>query len=110
VTKTISEGATYYNSDSDEEDIPPRLGPRSRHASDVSLAAKMLAKEEGAVHKLGQQVKREIMEERGPEIYDQDAEYAHDVDQAHVKLLREKLNALKVEDQESESAIDDRLI
>jgi hypothetical protein len=108
LSKTISAGATYYNSDSDEEDIPSRLGPRSRHASDVSLAAKMLAKEEGAVHKLGQQVKREIMDERGTEFYDQDLEYANDVDQAHVKLLREKLNALKVnEEQQSESAIDD---
>jgi hypothetical protein len=37
-------------------------GIRSRQASDVSLAAKKLAQEEGAVHRLGTEVRRKMLE------------------------------------------------
>ena len=96
-----SSAATYFNSDSEDEDselVGPRLGPRSRHASDVSLAAKALAKEEGAVHKIGQEVKRKMLESKGDEVYEQAVEdegLRQELEQEHVRMLKEKLSVLK---------------
>lgn len=90
---TESTGAIDYASDSedDESELPhkhlhPRLGPRSRHASDVSLAAKAQAKEEGAVHKIGQEVKRHFLERDGSQVFEKathDEVLINEIDQVH---------------------------
>jgi hypothetical protein len=45
---------------SDDED-PTTLRPLSRHNSDVSLASRALAQEEGRMHRFGQQFRRDIL-------------------------------------------------
>ena len=77
-----------------EEQEPEDASPRrrlSRHGSDVSLASRHLDKEEGQMHRLGQQVRRSIL---GPSTFD----YHHQNDvlaeAEHLKLLRAKLESL----------------
>jgi hypothetical protein len=100
LSETTSSAATYLNSDSEDEDgdlVHARLGPQSRHASDVSLAAKALAKEEGAVHKIGQEVKRQIIRRKGDQVFDksfEDEGLRQELEQEHVRMLKEKLSAL----------------
>jgi hypothetical protein len=53
---------------------------RSRQPSDVSLAAKKLAQEEGAVHRLGTEVRRKMLERASAEA--EKAEAAHAADGA----------------------------
>jgi hypothetical protein len=99
-----SSQATYDNSDSEDEDaelISPKLGPLSRHASDVSLAVKAMGKEEGAVHRIGQEVKRELIKKKGDEVFEQlmeDEGLQQKLEQHHVQLLKEKLSALNDKD------------
>ncbi len=47
------------DADADANDV--RRAKWTRHASDVSLASRALALEEGRVHRIGQQVKRDIL-------------------------------------------------
>jgi hypothetical protein len=52
------------DSSDDEDDVSPEPSlTRSRHASDVSLASKALSIEEGRVHRIGQNLKRDILAE-----------------------------------------------
>jgi hypothetical protein len=110
MSEVTSSAATYYNSDSEDEDaelIGRRLGPRSRHASDVSLAAKALAKEEGAVHKIGQEVKRQFIQSKGDGVFEKsfdDEGLRQELEQEHVRLLKEKLSALKDVNEKSNEA------
>jgi hypothetical protein len=90
--------ATTADADaSDSEDEPflnPPLGQRSRHASDVSLAAKAMVKEEGAVHKIGQEVKRQFLQDKGGDVLDragEDEGLRQELEREHVRLLKEKL-------------------
>jgi hypothetical protein len=90
--------ATDYPSDSEDEDhsglLNRRLGPRSRHASDVSLAAKAQAKEEGKVHRIGQEVKRKMVERKGEQVFVEaldDEGLRSEIEREH-DLLREKLD------------------
>ena len=59
---TVPNRSTEWYSD-DEDDVHPTQTLRSRHASDVSLAAKALTIEEGRVHRIGQKVKRDLLAE-----------------------------------------------
>lgn len=55
-----SEFLANATEDSDEEDIDSP-GQRSRHASDVSLAGKMMGFEEGKMHRIGQKIRKDIL-------------------------------------------------
>jgi hypothetical protein len=115
-------------SESDEEDESynqMRLRRSSRQASDVSLAAKALGREEGTVHKLGQQVKRKIL---GHEHQDADSETRDSsmpgspplpaegadsniqerIEDEHIRVLKEKLVMLKRASADSEDPQDDK--
>jgi hypothetical protein len=59
---TDANGGSEWYSD-DEDDVHPTQRLRSRHASDVSLAAKALSIEEGRVHRIGTKVKRDLLAE-----------------------------------------------
>ncbi|OCK80574.1 RNI-like protein [Lepidopterella palustris CBS 459.81] len=49
-----------------ESDEEPKLALRSRHNSDVSLASRALSLEEGRIHRLGQRVRNEILNNSRP--------------------------------------------
>ena len=64
----------------------------TRHGSDVSLAARALANEEGRMHRFGQQVRRDILRP-------QSLDHAHgttglEPEAEHLQMLRQRLEAL----------------
>ena len=66
--------------------------PMSRQHSDVSLASRFLTREEGQMHRFGQQIRRDILR---PELQD----YAHgttgtEVEPQHLQKLRQRLEAM----------------
>jgi len=69
--------------------MPQKLSRSSRHASDVSLAAKAQAVEEGRVLRINQKMKRMKSDEN------EEGEMAALADDEHVRVLREKLKALE---------------
>jgi len=52
--------------ESDDEDLPTRIGIGSRKNSDVNLASRALALEEGRIHRLGHKVRQDIIETTSP--------------------------------------------
>ncbi|MCJ1401103.1 hypothetical protein MMC11_004315 [Xylographa trunciseda] len=67
--------------------------PMSRQHSDVSLASRFLTREEGQMHRFGQQIRRDILR---PELLD----YAHgttgqEVEATHLLKLRHQLEAME---------------
>jgi len=58
-TQPSLSGSQALNDLSDDEEQRPRL--RSRHNSDVSLASRALSMEEGHIHRIGQEVRRNLL-------------------------------------------------
>ena len=72
--------------------IRPPSRSASRHDSEVSMASRHLGQEEGRMLKFGQSVRRDLLRP-------QTADYHHgttgdEVDPAHIRQLRDKLEAL----------------
>ena len=74
--------------DDDEGAVKPSM---SRHDSDVSLASKHLAHEEGRIHRLGQQVRRDMLR---PQLENGSPAPSTDVSSDHLQKLRTKLEAM----------------
>ena len=77
---------------STEDDPAAVKASFSRHNSDVSIASRYLAQEEGRMHRFGQQIRRDILR---PQTLD----YAHgttgdEVEEQHLKDLRERIEAM----------------
>jgi hypothetical protein len=64
---SASDGETGADRKKRRGERPGGGGIRSRQPSDVSLAAKKLAQEEGAVHRLGTEVRRKMLERASAE-------------------------------------------
>lgn len=92
---TTSFDSTILANDSDDDDeIHPAL--RSRHNSDVSLAARALSIEEGQAHKLGHQLKRTVFNSQSEPYLHGTSGSTEEVDAEpeHLKMLRAKLESL----------------
>jgi hypothetical protein len=87
--------ANSNNSDSEEDEgaISHPLRRSSRHASDVSLAAKALSREEGRVHRIGTKVKADLIE-KGMCV-ESESECEVDGEHDHFAEVREKLRELE---------------
>lgn len=90
-----SDALSHASDDSDPDptaSAPYTLGRSSRHPSDVSLASRLLANEEGQMHRFGQQVRRDILRP-------QSLDHAHgttglEPEPAHLQILRRRLEDL----------------
>lgn len=74
--------------DDDEGTVKP---PMSRHDSDVSVASRHLAHEEGRIHRLGQQVRRDILR---PQLGNGSPVPGDEVRSSHLHELKAKLEAM----------------
>ena len=83
-----NEGTALDDVIDDDEDTPHRI-PLSRHDSDVSLASRQLANEEGRMHRIGQQVRRDILRPSTTAPAEDD-----DKDSLEMARFREKVEAL----------------
>lgn len=83
----------YSDSDSNSAKGSPI---NSRRASDISLASRALALEEGHVHRFGQQVRRDILQNPAPShpVLNPDANDDEIIEPPYITALREKLATL----------------
>ena len=86
-----NESLTERTNLTEEEEGAVRI-PMSRHNSDVSVASRYLAQEEGRMHRFGQQVRRDIL--RPQELNYAHGTTGHEYEPAHIQKLRDRLEAL----------------
>lgn len=76
--------------DEDTNGVRPVL---SRHNSDVSIASRALAQEEGRVHRFGQKIRRDILKPEGED--HQHGTTGLEQEPKHLQMLRDMLEGMK---------------
>ncbi|KAF2834232.1 RNI-like protein [Patellaria atrata CBS 101060] len=84
-----------------DEDDEFRAHPRSRQASEVSLASRLQTREEGKIHRIGQTIRRDLL--RSTPTGDDESLFFEDPpepaeDEARIESLRRKFEALSAEE------------
>lgn len=88
-----TQGTDFTNNVSDEEDEPGAIKSAiKRHGSGVSLASRALGAEEGRLHRLGQQLRREVIDlPNADAVVDDEPPHAQ---RSRIRALGEKLESI----------------
>lgn len=94
LASSVNTQATELTNVSDEEDPDLEIRPHtiSRHNSEVNLASRQLGIEEGRLHRIGQQLRREVID--SPRSAEGGADFAPWREDERLQKLREKIESV----------------